>query len=132
MQAPPPWHSPPRRKLRRGMAFTFLELHVSVAVLAIGLLGLLALTVRQSRQVARMEAWCAADQTYRVIPQTEAWMRSLGAPATLTQSTDQQAWSPPVTDRDQYQVELSSWARPFGGLTASAQVELTAQPDSNE
>ena len=132
MQAPTPWHSPPRRTLCRAKAFTFLELHLAVAVLAVGLLGLLGLTVRQSRQVARMEAWCATDRTYRVIPQTEAWMRAFGAPATLAQSPSQQAWSPPVSNRDRYEVALRSWGRPFGDLTASAQVELTARPDGNE
>ena len=131
MQAPPPWHSPPPRKLRRGAAFTFLELHVSVAILAIGLLGLLGLTVRQSRQVARMESWCAAAHTYRVIPQTERWMRALGAPATLAQDPAQQVWSPPVTDRNHNDVSLRSWSRPFGGLTASARVELTPRADGN-
>ena len=131
MQAPSLPHMPTRRLGHGARAFTFLELHVSVAILAIGLLGLLSLTVRQSRQVAHMEAWCAADRTYRVLPQTEAWMRSLGAPALLADRADQRAWSAPVTGRDRYQVTLVSWGRPFGGQTASAQVTLTARPDGN-
>ena len=128
MRKPPFQQPPPRPLARRPKAFTFLELHVSVAVLAIGLLGLCTLSVRQSKQVARMEAWCAADHTYRVVSQSEPWMRSLGAPALLAEGPQEQAWSPPVQDRDQYHVTLLSWGRPFGSLTASAQVELTPKP----
>ena len=127
MQAPSPPHTPPRRFDRRGRAFTFLELHVSVAVLAVGLLGLLGLTARQSRQVARMEAWCASPLTYRVVSQTDPWMRSLGAPATLAQRPDEQAWSPPVGDGNRFDVTVLSLVRPYGSPTASAQTKLKAK-----
>jgi hypothetical protein len=105
-----------------------LELVISLSVLAIGLLGIQALMIRQSKQVSRMEQWCLNDRTYYVVNQSEEWMRVLRGPATLQNQPGQTAWSPPVVSRDYYEVTLESFTCPYGSEEASAQVTLTAAP----
>lgn len=107
---------------RPARGFTLLELQVSLAVLAIGILGLSTLTIRQSKQVARVEAWCTPDRTYYVVGQTHPWMRALGAPAELADSAGQSAWAPPVSGEKDNVVTLLTFSRP--GLNMSAQVTL--------
>ena len=113
----------PRR--RRPPAFTMLELVISLSVLGIGLLGIQALMIRQSRQVTRMEQWCLNDRTYYVVHQSEKWMRALRGPATLESQPGQSAWSPPVVERNFWDVSLGSFTCPYGTDEASAQVTLT-------
>ena len=112
---------------RRGRppAFTMLELVISLSVLGIGLLGIQALMIRQSKQVTRMEQWCLNDRTYYVVHQSEEWMRALRGPATLQDQPGQAAWSPPVVSRDFWEVALGSFTCPYGTDQASAQVTLT-------
>ena len=112
----------------RSPAFTLLELMISLSVLAIGLMGIQALMIRQSKQVSRMEQWCLNDRTYYVVNQSEEWMRALRGPATLQNQPGQTAWSPPVVSRDHYEVTLESFTCPYGSEEASAQVTLTAAP----
>ena len=112
----------------RSPAFTLLELVISLSVLAIGLLGIQALMMRQSKQVSRMEQWCLSDRTYYVVHQSEKWMRALRGPATLENQPGQTAWSPPVVSRDYYEVTLESFTCPYGSEEASAQVTLTVAP----
>jgi len=112
----------------RSPAFTLLELMISLSVLAIGLMGIQALMIRQSKQVSRMEQWCLDDPTYYVVNQSEEWMRALRGPATLQNQPGQTAWSPPVVSRDHYEVTLESFTCPYGSEEASAQVTLTAAP----
>jgi prepilin-type N-terminal cleavage/methylation domain-containing protein len=112
----------------RSPAFTLLELVISLSILAIGLLGIQVLMIRQSKQVSRMEQWCLNDRTYYVVNQSEEWMRALRGPATLQNQPGQTAWSPPVVSRDHYEVTLESFTCPYGSEEASAQVTLTAAP----
>jgi prepilin-type N-terminal cleavage/methylation domain-containing protein len=105
-----------------GRGFTLLELHVSVALLAIGFIALMTLMVRQSKQISRLEAWCVPDRTYYVVVQTDPWMRALGAPAELATSTGQSAWVPPVSGNKDNEVTLLSHS--YEGQTMSAQVGL--------
>jgi hypothetical protein len=102
--------------------FTLVELQISLAILAIGILGLLTLMVRQSKQITRLEAWCVPNPTYYVVGQTDPWMRALGAPAELTPSAGQSAWTPPVSGEKDNLVTLVSFSQP--GQTMSAQVTL--------
>lgn len=99
-----------------------------MAVLAIGVLGVVTLTVRQSRQIARMEAWCAPDRTYHVVEQTNPWMRALGAPAELAEDAGQVAWSPSVSGQKDNVVTLLSHSQQ--GQVMSAQV--TVEPNEEE
>ena len=112
------------RRGGRGPGFTMLELHVAIAILAIGLLGLGSLMVRQSRQVSRLERWCVPDRTYHVVVQTDPWMRLLEAPADLREGPDQAAWSPPVSADKDYAVTVLSQTRVAGSSAMSAQVEV--------
>jgi len=112
----------------RPPAFTLLELVISLSVLGIGLLGIQALMIRQSKQVSRMEQWCLNDRTYYVVHQSEEWMRALRGPATLESQPGQTAWSPPVVSRDFWEVALGSFTCPYGTDQASAQVTLTVAP----
>ena len=112
----------------RPPAFTMLELVISLSVLGIGLLGIQALMIRQSKQVTRMEQWCLNDRTYYVVHQSEEWMRALRGPATLESQPGQTAWSPPVVSRDFWEVALGSFTCPYGTDQASAQVTLTVAP----
>jgi prepilin-type N-terminal cleavage/methylation domain-containing protein len=107
---------------RPARGFTLLELHVSLALLAIGFIALMTLMVRQSRQIGHLEAWCVPDRTYYVVVQTDPWMRALGAPAELAASGGQSAWVPPVAgDKDN---EVTLLTHSHQGQTMSAQVEL--------
>jgi prepilin-type N-terminal cleavage/methylation domain-containing protein len=107
---------------RSGRGFTLLELHVSLALLAIGFVALMTLMVRQSKQIARLEAWCVPDKTYYVVVQTDPWMRALGAPAELATSSGESAWVPPVSGNKDNEVTLVSYSHE--GQTMSAQVTL--------
>ena len=111
---------------RRRRAFTLLELQVAILVMAVGLMGILTLMVRQSRQVSHLEAWCRQDRTYYVVPQSNAWMRALGAPSDLNTAADTPAWTPPVAGPALFTVTLQSATRALDAQEASAQVALTA------
>lgn len=117
----------PRPWLGQAGGFTLLELQVSLAVLAIGVLGLSSLMIRQSRQIDRIEAWCVPDRTYYVVGQTDPWMRALGAPAELAASAGESAWVPPVGSQKDNIVTLLTYSRQ-GQTNMSAQVTL----DPNE
>lgn len=106
-------------------AFTMLELQVALGVLAIGLLGLGSLMIRQSRQVARLESWCVPDRTYYVVAQSNPWMRALNAPADFNAAAGQGPWAPPVTGRKTYVITLVSQARTSNAACLSAVVTAT-------
>ncbi len=106
----------------RARGFTLLELYVSLALLAIGFIGLTSLMVRQSRQIARLETWCTPDRTYYVVGQTDPWMCALRAPAELAETAGETAWSPPVSGEKDNTVTLLSYSRQ--GQTMSAQALL--------
>ncbi|MCE5277737.1 MAG: prepilin-type N-terminal cleavage/methylation domain-containing protein [Planctomycetaceae bacterium] len=76
--------------------FTLLELQVAIAVLGIGLLSLVALTVRQSRSVGELESWCVDEPTFYVVSQTDGWLQRLGVAADLYDRAGEAPWSPPV------------------------------------
>lgn len=110
---------------RKG-GFSLLELHVSLAVLAIGLMGLHALTLRQGKQVAVLERWCVPSPTYYVVAQSDPWMKALNAPAELHAAAGDAAWTPPVSADAAYAVTLVSLQRSLDGLTLTA--TAAAQP----
>jgi prepilin-type N-terminal cleavage/methylation domain-containing protein len=116
---------PCRRPARaRRRAFTLLELVVSLAIMAAGLLAVQALLVRQSKQVSRLERWCQPHPTYYVVSQSDKRMRKLGAPASLETQAGQTAWTSPVGPPFDYNVTLNSIARSADGQQVSAQVSL--------
>jgi hypothetical protein len=119
-QAPP---AAAAASARPAGGFTLLELHVSLALLAIGFIALMTLMVRQSRQVARLEAWCVPDRTYYVVAQTDPWMRALGAPADLAADAGQSAWTPPVSGNKDNQVTLISYSHQGQTMSALVQVD---------
>jgi prepilin-type N-terminal cleavage/methylation domain-containing protein len=94
------------RQARR--AFTMLELQVALVVMAIGLLGIETLMIRQSKQVSRLEQWCVSSPTYYLVSQTDPYLRAMETPARLETQPGQTAWTPPVAQRRQYEVELLS------------------------
>jgi prepilin-type N-terminal cleavage/methylation domain-containing protein len=110
---------------RRRKAFTLLELQVAILVMAIGLMGVLTLMVRQSRQVSRLEAWCHEDRTYYVVPQSNEWMRTLAAPSDLNTAAGQPAWTPLVEGPRLFTLTLRSSTRTLDTQEASAEVALT-------
>jgi hypothetical protein len=101
-----------------------LELVVSLAIMAAGLLAVQGLLVRQSKQVSRLERWCQPHPTYYVVSQSDKWMRKLGAPASLETQAGQTAWTSPVVSPFDYDVTLNSIARSADGQQVSAQVSL--------
>ena len=116
----------PRHGARPNSGFTMLELQVAMGVLAIGLLSLGSLMVRQSRQVERLEKWCVPDRTYHVVVQANSWLRSLNAPADLTESPAQAPWQPPVSTQRNNALTLLSCTRAVGIASLSAQVGVQA------
>jgi hypothetical protein len=80
-------------KARRN-GFSYLEVQVAFLLFAIGLSGLVPLTIVQSRQVREAESRLDPDDTHYMVPAERAWARKLGAAASL--STDPPAaGSPP-------------------------------------
>lgn len=63
--------------------FSFLELEVALALLGIGLSGLLPLVVMQSKQLNRIESRFNDQTSYYLAHSTNAWARKLGVPATI-------------------------------------------------
>ena len=63
--------------------FSFLELEVALALLGIGLSGLLPLVVMQSKQLKRIESRFDDQTSYYLAHSTNAWARKLGVPATI-------------------------------------------------
>ena len=124
-EGPAPTRPPCRTAARaRRRAFTLLELTVSLAIMAAGLLAVQSLMVRQSKQVGRLERWCQPPPTYYVVSQSDEWMRALGAPASLETQAGQTAWTTPVEPPFDYDVTLDSIARSDDGQQVSAQVSL--------
>jgi hypothetical protein len=101
-----------------------LELAVSLAIMAAGLLAVQSLMVRQGKQVCRLERWCQPPPTYYVVSQSDKWMQALGAPASLETQAGQTAWTTPVEPPFDYDVTLDSIARSDDGQQVSAQVSL--------
>ena len=113
-----------RRAARARPGFTFLELHVSLAILVMGLLSLAWLVTAQSKQVARTEAWCVGDPNYYVVGHTSKWMRKLGAPAQIETQAGQEAWTPPVSGPPAYVPYVQSSTEDADAQTLSIQVVL--------
>ncbi|HOF17600.1 MAG TPA: prepilin-type N-terminal cleavage/methylation domain-containing protein [Phycisphaerae bacterium] len=114
----------------RGLAgFTLLELNVCLVVMAAGLLGVAALMVRQSRQVARAEQWCASDPTFYLICQQDPWMKALNASADLETQAGTSAWQPPVTGEKFHKLTLVSRTQAFGSGEMNASVTVEVLPD---
>lgn len=80
--------------LRSG--FSLLELQVAFVVFGIALAGLGPLVVMQSRQLQKLESRLNHQTTYYLLPSTDAWVRRLGAPASIG-TVDPGAVVPPVT-----------------------------------
>ncbi len=111
--------------------FSLLELQVSLAVLAIGLMGLHALTLRQGRQVSVLEKWCVSSPTYYVAAQSSPWMKALGAPAELHTAAGIAAWSPPVAAGGANTVTILSLQRPLDGMSLAAVATVQPLTDPN-
>jgi prepilin-type N-terminal cleavage/methylation domain-containing protein len=117
---------PARGRVRRP-AFTMLELVVAMIVMATGLLAIQGLMVRQSRQISHVEEWCRTPHTYYVSSQANEWMKSMGAPADLSNQAGQSPWQPSVTGTDAYVVSLQSVARSPDGQQLSARATLGSE-----
>ncbi|MCE5325303.1 MAG: prepilin-type N-terminal cleavage/methylation domain-containing protein [Planctomycetaceae bacterium] len=113
-------------KTWRGAAggFTLLELQVAVAVLGIGLLSLVGLTVRQSRTVSEIESWCLGDPTFYAVSQTDGWLQRLDVPADLYDSAGATAWSPPVAASRFNVVTLEDFQGSLSAQTITAQASV--------
>jgi len=107
---------------RRSAGFSFVEVHLALAILATGLLALSSLMVMQSRQIRRAESWCKPDPTFYVVSQSNKWMRRLQAPANLDTSPGGTAWTPSVSGTIKYEVWLYSLTHNIDSQTASADV----------
>ena len=107
------------KKLFAG-AFSFIELQVTLVILAIGLwsfAGLLKVYRQQSDYIAmnsepnlyieNPEGW---SKEYWVVSQSNKWMRQLEAPAGINQAAGQIPWTPPVDGNDmgEYSVTMTS------------------------
>ena len=112
------------RPARVRTGFTFLELHVSLVILVMGLLSLAWLLTAQSKQVARAEAWCRGDPNYYVVSHTNTWMRKFGAPAQIETQPGQEAWTPPVSGSQVYVPYVQSSTEDPNAQTMSIQVVL--------
>ena len=97
-----------RGRCRRSAGYTLLELHVTLVILAIGLLSLPPLMAMQSRQVRHVEAWCRSEPTFYLLGSANRWLRRLGAAAEVSADAAATAWAPPVSGPHAYDVELQS------------------------
>ncbi len=95
-----------------------------MVIMAVGLLGIGTLMIRQSRQVSRLEQWCSTNQTYYLVAQSDQWMRTLGAPAELSGTAGHVPWTPGVWKHEAYSVTVDAMSRPFGGSQIAADVSL--------
>ncbi|MFA5293678.1 MAG: hypothetical protein WC496_11695 [Phycisphaerae bacterium] len=95
---------------RFGRAFSFLELQVTMVILAIGLWGFAGLFKVYSRQVDYIEQSSLPVSTYYIVSQSNQWMKQLGSPAEIKQTPGQVPWTPQVDGNDvgDYSVAMTS------------------------
>jgi len=95
---------------RFSRAFSFLELQVTMVILAVGLWGFAGLFKVYSRQVDYIEQSSLPVSTYYIVSQSNQWMKQLGAPAEIKQVPGQVSWRPLVDGNDtgDYSVEMTS------------------------
>ncbi len=113
----------------RRAGFTLLELQISLAIMAVGLLSMVTVLAVQSRQINRTDGWCRDEPTYYVVSQSNKWMRKLKAPAEIKSLPGQFSWAPPVVGRRDYNVDLTSFEQDWSGLTTTGAVELNESGD---
>jgi hypothetical protein len=88
--------------------FSFLELQVTLVVLAVGLWGFSGLYRVYSRQITYVERYCEPNmyvpagetQEFWLVSQSDNWMQQLGAPAQISPSSGQSPWTPPIDGND--------------------------------
>lgn len=112
----------------RMSGFTLLEIQVTLAILAVGLVSFGGLLAMQAKQIRHVEQWCRSEPTYYVVSQTDRWMRQLGAAASLETLPGQTAWSPPVTAEQVFRVVLEFQSRDVESRTITARAKLEAIP----
>ena len=112
------------RRPTRAEAFTLLEIQVALVLLAVGLLGIAGLMVRQSMQIVRVESWCVPDRTHYLLSQDDPWMMALHAPATLEPASGGTPWRPPVSSSQENEVVLLSYTSSLGTNQMRANVRL--------
>ncbi|MGA2914649.1 MAG: hypothetical protein ABSE89_01325 [Sedimentisphaerales bacterium] len=101
-------------------AFSLVELEVTLVILAIGLFGFAGLFKVYSQQISFIERYSEPNMyvnnpeeeaiEFWLVSQSNQWMRQIGAPAAISKSAGQTAWTPPVDGNDigQYTVTMTS------------------------
>lgn len=108
-------------------AFSFIELQVTMVILAISLLNFAGLYRIYSLQTAYIEKNTQPVTTYYITSPTNSWMRQLGIPAYMEQSAGTTPWTPPVTGSVTYKIRLNSYSKNFENSQAIAEVTLENQ-----
>ncbi len=108
-------------------AFSFIELQITMIILAISLLNFAGLYRVYSLQTAYIEKNTQPSMTYYITSPTNGWMRQLGIPADVNQTAGLTPWSPPVTGNTPYKVRLNSYTKDFVNSQASVEVILENQ-----
>ncbi len=105
-------------------AFSFIELQITMVILAISLLNFAGLYRVYSLQTAYIEKNTQPSMTYYITSPTNSYMRQLGIPADMNQSAGIIAWSPPVTGSAIYRIRLNYYSKDFDNDRASTEVTL--------
>lgn len=100
-------------------AFSFVELQITLVILAIGLLGFAGLFRIYSQQIDYVQKYSEPNmyvsdsnntaREYWIVSQTNEWMRQFAVPADIANS-ETPCWEPPSTGRPKiYTVHLDSF-----------------------
>lgn len=82
----------------RPAGFSLLELQIAFVVFGIALAGLCPLVVMQSKQLTKIDGWISPQNTYYLVPSSDAWTRKLGAVAMMqTQNPGPKPAAPNLT-----------------------------------
>lgn len=105
-------------------AFSFIELQVTMVILAISLLNFAGLYRVYSLQTAYIEKNTQPVTTYYLTSPTNSWMRQLGIPAYIEQSAGVTPWTPTITGSATYKIRLNSYTKDFENKQAAVEVTL--------
>jgi hypothetical protein len=105
-------------------AFSFIELQITMVILAISILNFACLYRVYSLQTSCIEKNTQPVSTYYISSQTNRWMRQLGTPANLEQIAGVIPWTPPVTGDEKYKIRLNSLSKNFEQSQVMAEVTM--------
>lgn len=112
----------------RSYGFTLVELQVSLLLLTLGVMSLAVVLRTHSRQMETLETRLPEDCL--LIGQSDSWMRTLKAQATVTEDASAMAWTPTVTGEAEYTLTVSDLDKDVAAQEVHLSVTLTAVEES--